>query len=143
MANIVIVTDQCYLLCEAINELTDEDGSSELANFLNKADKPEKKKNYTKKGSKKPTKKQLEAIRRQRFQIIIDFVPVSGSSANNGSIHKSIGHSNSATIGIKVSGRDHCLKLFSHMVEQIREQIPDNVFLDKIVENFIRSGAQE
>ena len=132
MANIVIVTQQCYLLCEAINYIAineiDGDNESRLTSFFKEEPKKGKK-------AKKPTKKQIEEWKRQQFQIIIDFVPANGITVGSSS-HKSGG--NTATVAIKVSGRDKCLGLFSHMVEQIREQIPDNKFLDDIVNKFLQ-----
>ena len=131
MANIVIVTQQCYLLCEAINYIAinevDENDDRKHSIF----DKPKGKKN------KKFTKKQFEEMREQHFQIIIDFVPANGISPTTSGLGKH-GSGNTATVAIKVSGRDRCLALFTHMVEQIREQIPDNKFLDDIVNKFLQ-----
>jgi hypothetical protein len=128
MANIVIVTKQCYLLCEAINyivinEIDEKDDDRKLTSFM---DKP-------KRGKKKPTKKQIE----EQYQIVIDFIPVNGANLAGLSKHPS---NNTACVAIKVSGRERCLSLFSHMVEQIREQIPDNKFLDEIVSKFLQEG---
>lgn len=133
MASIVIVTKQCYLLCEAINyiainEVRDDEDESTIGRFFDKPKRGRK--------SKKLTKKQLEALKQQQFQIIIDFIPVNGISPSSGTLRNS--NSSNATVGIKVTGRDRCLELFAHMVEQIREQIPDNKFLDEIVEKFIQ-----
>jgi hypothetical protein len=131
MANIVIVTQQCYLLCEAINYIAineiDESDERKLS-FFNKP---------TGKKGKKPTKRQLEEWRRQQFQIVIDFVPAAGVTPSSSGLSKH-NSGNTATVAIKVSGRDHVLALFSHMVEQIREQIPDNKFLDDIVSKFLQ-----
>ena len=135
MASIVIVTKQCYLLCEAINYIT----VNEVQND-DEADKYEIKPRRGRKG-RKPTKKQAEAWDKQ-YQIVIDFVPANGVNPSSGSSSIRKG-SDTATVGIKVSGRDRCLELFAHMVEQIREQIPDNKFLDDIVEKFIQENKDE
>src|ERR1035437_5596022 len=133
MANIVIVTDQCYLLCEAINYIAvnevDEDDRQKLSYF----DKPKTKSRRI----KKPTKKQLDALDKKQVHIIIDFIPVAGTNVNNNS--RRLGSNpDSTTVAITVTGKDRCLNLFSHMVEQIREQIPDHMFLDKLVDKFIQ-----
>jgi len=133
MASIVIVTQQCYLLCEAINYIAineiDENDERKLSIF----DKPKR----GKKG-KKLTRKQIEDLRKQ-FQIVIDFVPASGVQLNANSRN----NTNTATVAIKVSGRERCLALFTHMVEQIREQIPDNKFLDEIVNKFLQEDNKD
>jgi hypothetical protein len=127
MAAIVIVTQQCYLLCEAINYIAinevDENEERKLSIFEN-----------SKKKGKKLTKKQRETLAKQQYQIIIDFVPANGVTLNQNSRN----NTNTATVAIRVTGRDKCLGLFSHMVEQIREQIPDNKFLDEIVNKFLQ-----
>jgi len=138
MASIVIVTKQCYLLCEAINYIAinevQDDDDKELSSMFDKPKRGRK--------SRKPTKKQVEAWKRQQYQIVIDFVPANGINPTNGNqLRKSGG--DTATIGIKITGRDRCLDLFAHMVEQIREQIPDNKFLDEIVEKFIQETKEE
>ncbi|CAM6003918.1 unnamed protein product [Sphagnum balticum] len=113
----------------AINEVQDDD-QDRLSIF----DKPRRGRKR-----KKPTKKQLETWNRQQFEIIIDFIPTHGTNANNNS---SRSKGDSATVAIQVAGRDRCLELFAHMVEQIREQIPDNKFLDDIVEKFIQETKE-
>ena len=137
MPNIVIVTKQCYLLCEAINYIAinevDENNDQKLSFF----DKP-----ASGKKRKKPTKKQLEEWQRQQFQIVIDFVPANGVTPSTSGLSKH-SNGNTTTVAIKVSGRDNVLALFSHMVEQIREQIPDNKFLDDIVSKFLQEDKIE
>jgi len=130
MSSIVIVTQQCYLLCEsinyiAINEVQDEDDG---LSFI----RPKRTRR-----TKKSTKAQIEAWKKQQFQIIIDFIPVGSISQNN---NISRNNSNTTSVNIRVTGRDRCLDLFAHMVQQIREQIPDNKFLDEIVEKFIQEN---
>ena len=127
MASIVIVTKHCYLLCEtinyiAINEVEEHDLD---LRFFEK-----------RKRGKKPTKKQVDAWKKEQFQIIIDFVPANGVNPQNTTHHN--GNGNTTAVVIRISGREKCLSLFSHMVEQIREQIPDNKFLDDIVEKFLQ-----
>ena len=137
MPSIVIVTRQCYLLCESINYIAINEINDEEERAVRMFDNVKKKK----RPGAKPTKKQLEEWRKQQFQIIIDFVPANGVNPTNNSIGKSSRNGgDTASVAIKVTGRDRCLDLFAHMVEQIREQIPDNKFLDDIVEKFIQEG---
>ena len=137
MASIVIVTKQCYLLCESINYIAinevDEDQEERAVKFFDTHKKKRK--------GAKPTKKQLEEWKKQQYQIIIDFVPVNSISTNNNSLSRK-GGGDSSTVAIRVSGKDRCLDLFAHMVKQIREQIPDNKFLDDIVEEFIQENKE-
>jgi hypothetical protein len=130
MASIVIVTKQCYLLCDtinyiAINEVKEEDYKAGLF------DPPRRK------TKKKLTRKQIEAMELEKFQIVIDFVPAGGPNPN------SRNSNGGQTVGINVTGRQRCLELFSHMVKQIREQIPDHRFLDSIVESFLLESQDE
>ncbi len=142
MASIVIITKQCYLLCDAINYIVinevEEDDKNQVRMFLNR---PSKRGRKAK--PKKLTKKQLDLINGRQFQIIIDFIPVGNSNNNSGnnSMTRKSG-SETTTVAITVTGRDKCLELFSHMVEQIREQIPDHMFLDRIVERFLQESKE-
>ncbi len=137
MASIVIVTQQCYLLCEAINYIAINEVQDDEDEKLSFFDRPAKRGRKT----KKPTKKQIEAWKRQQYQIIIDFIPANGINPNSNQLSKH-GGKETSTVAIKVTGRDRCLDLFAHMVEQIREQIPDNKFLDDIVEKFIQETKE-
>lgn len=132
MASVVIVTRQCYLLCEAINFI--------VVNEVEDSE-PE----WTSIGRKKKKKPPIgialknEYIRhRKPYQIIINFIPTGGAqtSQNNNSLRKS-GHDEGTQVAITVQGLERCISLFQEMVAQIREQIPDQVFLDKLVEKFL------
>jgi hypothetical protein len=135
MANIVIVTEQCYLLCEAINfivinEVSDDEDDSLFETKRSKA---------RNKKVKKPVKPQVD---NRRFNIIIDFIPTGGAIPSQ-QLKKSGSTPGSAHVSIAIVGKDYCIKLFSHMVKQIREQIPDNRFLDSIVEEFLQGDQDE
>lgn len=128
MASIVIVTKQCYLICEAINFIViNETDNNDHKNIFATAKKARK--------AKKPTKAQLAKFDNKQFQIVIDFVPVGG--VNNGPIKRS-SNDESTSVAINITGREQTLNLFTHMVEQIREQIPDHVFMDKMVDDFLQ-----
>lgn len=137
MASIVIVTKQCYLICESINyiivnEIYEDDAESDLSMFSLR-EKPRKKRK-----TRRPTKKELDLIESKQYNVVIDFVPINGINPNNG--NKSL-IGNNHSVAIRVTGRSNCLELFSHMVEQIREQIPDHMFLDRMVEKFLAESA--
>lgn len=136
MASIVIVTKQCYLICEAINyiavnELEDDEKEDRLSLF----NKPRRRRK-----GKKPVKSKVDMWSKRQYNIVIDFVPANGASPGGG-MGRNIGNGNTATLNINVTGRDICLELFSHMVRQIREQLPDNKFLDEIVEQFFQENV--
>ena len=139
MANIVIITKQCYLLCEAINyiavnEVRDDDAMDAFDRVMRKraARKSGRKRSLA---PKKPTALERRIAETTQYQIIIDFIPVAGKHSPN---IKSNGVTpESASVGFTVTGRKTCLELFSHMVEQLREQIPDHMYLDKLVEKFL------
>lgn len=131
MASVVIVTRQCYLLCEAINYIVINEVED---------DQPE----WTSIGKKK--KKPVIGValknayikERKPYQIVIDFIPTGGpqQNQNNNSLRKS-SNDDSTKVAITVQGLERAVALFQDMVAQIREQIPDQVFLDKLVEKFL------
>jgi hypothetical protein len=127
MANVVIVTKQCYLLCESINYIAVNEANDENKEDYNSI--------WNRRGRKKKlTARQKKALETKQYNIIIDFIPVVKNPAGQ-SHHKSGGDNTS--VAITVTGRERCLDLFRDMVSQIREQIPDQLFLDKLVEKFL------
>lgn len=135
MANIVLVTKQCYLLCEAINyisveEIKDED--SELELFI--SSRPRKK---NKKKKLTPKQKLLNNLKTENklYQIQIDFVPVPCTSTNNSS------RGRESLVTISVRGQNSCLTLYREILKQIREQQPDKLFLDKLVDQFFSDNG--
>lgn len=138
MANIVLVTRQCYLLCESINyisvhELSEEDKEDSL--FYTRPPKRRKRKMSAK-------EKLLDKLKRaaQLYQISIDFVPVQNSNANANNGRRGDGTS---SVNITVRGYDRCIELYMDMIQQIREQQPDKLFLDKMVEKFFAENPVE
>ena len=131
MPSIVIVTKQCYLLAEAINYIT--------INEVRDDDYVKLDFDNSKKKSKKPTKKGTPDDARQ-FQIIVDFIPLQGTTTTLKSNHNSSG---SVNVAVAVTGRERTLDLFAHMVDQIREQLPDQKFLDQMVEKFLTETKDE
>ena len=132
MASIVIVTRACYLLCESINHISVNEASEECK-------KEDDWSNSRRRKKKKPklTKAEIaKNIQNAPYRIVIDFVPVAKNHPNMLSSNKHSSDDNTS-VSITVHGRDRCLELFTEMVEQIREQLPDQIFLDKIVEKLL------
>lgn len=130
MASIIIVTKQCYLVCEGINHISINEDSQDCA----KEAPPRKKK--SKKLTRAQTAKKLEVA---PYRIIIDFIPTQGSNPVQSSHRNS---SESSSVQLTVHGRTRTLELFNDMVEQIREQLPDHVWLDKLVERLIKDHRE-
>lgn len=131
MANIVLVTKQCYLLCESINYIAVhemDDDSKDAINF----DEPRRTKRRKKLTAKQKLMEKLKKAA-QLYQVTIDFVPV----PNNPNSPKNSGRDGTTSVSIPVRGYLRCLDLYKEMIAQIREQQPDKFFLDKMVEKFL------
>ena len=116
MANIIIVTGNCYLICEGINYIR----LSELELVSEDDD-------YSRKRRKR--ERTLPDSKRA-YQILIDFIPVQTptQAAHN--------RRDTESVAINVVGKKESQLLFKEMLQQIREQMPDKLFLDKLVEGF-------
>jgi len=139
MANIVLVTKQCYLLCESINYIAvhemSEDEKEESLLWTAPAKKQRRRKKLTAK------QKLLEQLKKaaQLYQITIDFIPVPNSPNAPGNSRRD----GTSSVAITVRGADRCLELYKDMIMQIREQQPDKLFLDKMVEKFFADNPLE
>jgi hypothetical protein len=49
--------------------------------------------------------------------------------------------SRNETVSVNVGDRESAYRLFSEIVSQIREQIPDQLYLDKLISNFLGGEA--
>jgi hypothetical protein len=134
MASIVIVTSQCYLLAEAINFIViNEDDDSIDREWRPNAPKQRKVRN-----TNKVVREYM--MERKPFNINISFIPKAGAAqANSSSLSSSSKHNsdNSTLVSVKVHGLQRTLKVFQDIVSQLREQIPDELFLDRLVERFL------
>ena len=122
MANpIVLVTDHCYLQCQSVNSIiiNEPDGSDDDGRLF-----------ILRKRKKKSAKKKVTP--KQKYQICIDFVPVAVSNVN-GSGRNDF----SVTVTVSIMGHEACLKLFGELCHQIREQLPDHLFLNQLVDRFL------
>ena len=138
MASIVLVTKQCYLLCESINYISvHEMNDEEKENVF--YDRPRKRR-----GRKKLTAKQklMEKLRKaaQLYAITIDFIPVPNNTNASPSNSRRDGTS---SVTISVRGYERAVELYRDMIAQIREQMPDKLFLDKMVEKFFADNPLE
>lgn len=142
MPSVVIVTEQCYLLAEAINFIVineDEEGRDDREYMLDRPKKSAKKKKPTQAQRNKDVREYIQE--RKPFVIVINFIakgnPQSGSSPQ-------MKHSSSENSGvhIKVMGLRRTMKVFRDVVKQLREQIPDEKFLDTLVEEFL-AGTED
>jgi hypothetical protein len=156
MANIVIVSTHCYLLCEAINSITIDVTQIDhsllrkeevsLAEMLNNVKKP-------KDSSKRPHKngniasaahklameeyaKKLEAT--SGFQITINYQPVNRNLNSNGGQNHNNGVPEERLCQFTVLGYDKAMLVYRGVVEQIRQQIPDQVFLNDLVDRLFQ-----
>jgi hypothetical protein len=144
MPSVVIITEECYLLAEAINYIVineDEEGHDDREYML---DKPGRR---GKKGKRKrPLSESNKAIReyiqeRKPFVIVINFI-AKGAPPNGGSSMSKHSGDNSG-VQLKVMGLRRTLKAFRSIVGQLREQIPDEKFLDTLVDRFLTSTENE
>lgn len=126
---IVIVSKQAYLICEQINYIVinevqdDGDESWSISSSRKK---------------KLPTsaKQKREYIKLYKpYQIVIDFVSATGNNPNNQ--RQSLGGGTTENVRITVNGLENTVALYTEIVEQIREQMPDVLYVDKLVERFL------
>lgn len=72
------------------------------------------------------------------YRIVIDFE--SGNRSNNqasGQLSSSRNSDTRSIVNIKIIGEDAALRLFKELVQQVREQCPDQVYLDKMMEKIL------
>lgn len=125
----VIVTRRCFLTCEKIVSMTIQEDIPEY-NLVRKAFNLDKTKSKTKRKVSK-LKKPLVDLR--RFTVVIHFVPLANSQPPPPS--SSYGKSNDDhfdEVTIVILGELSALDFFKEVVAQIREQNPDQMFLDSL-----------
>jgi len=139
MAEIVIVTRQCYLVAESINHISvhemDEEDKADSLFYV-----PKTKRSKNRKMT--PKQQLLDKLKRaaQLYQININFTPLAGTSSNGQLKHSSNGNE---AVTIVVRGYDRAMELYHDMISQIREQLPDRLFLDRMVETFFTDNPLE
>lgn len=138
MANIVIVSSRCYLLCEAINHISMDihgdmwDDEGEIVYKDSSKKRKAKKPKTSKKTAARLQEERLEKLENTFYQITINFVPVGGSAILGNSRGGDV-----RQVQIMVRGHSKAVGLYQEIVMQIREQLPDQMFLDKLVENLL------
>jgi hypothetical protein len=112
---ITIVTSRNFIICEAINHITLQSEPERVGTQLV---------NF--------------------YTIDIDFQPQSrnNQSATPNSPFGGRGEER-GFVRIKVRGEKSALRLFKELVTQIREQLPDATYLDKMVENILSGKIEE
>jgi len=131
MANIVIVSNHCYLLAQAINSIHID--ISEIDNSLLRDENPSR---MVKKGNKKKKNKaqlSLEEFNEKTkalntYNIIINYMPVNN---NTNSLR------DEASVQFCVMGYNETVNAYREIVRQIREQIPDQMFLNELVDKLL------
>ena len=120
---ITIVTSRTFLICESVSHITlaaDPDWSS-----------------------RDSLRQRFQPHKIDWYVINIDFIPIprNNSSTSNGFGSSSNSSSrNSETtnvVSVKVVGEKVALALFKELVSQIREQMPDQAYLDSMVTNIL------
>lgn len=111
---IAIVTSRSFLLCEAVNHIT---------------------------MCAEPERMGHAII--PWYNINIDFIPCPRSNQSQNGSSSGFGSRNNGNdegrgfVTIKVMGEEVALKLFKELVTQIREQVPDQAYLDKMIDRII------
>lgn len=113
---LVIVTKQCYLVCEKVTFITLEERMSE-----NNA----KSEWWVKKKKEKP---------RTEWVITIDYVPELTQSQVQHARHSS---SDNNAVEVRVFNREDAFHLYKEIVTEIREQCPDLLYLDKLIDKVL------
>jgi hypothetical protein len=133
MASIVIVTNQCYLLAEAINYIV-----------INESDDDNEKAEWNEPRRRRIRRRKKLSAREyimegKPFWVVVNFIP-KGAPQQIGHGHQAMSkNSNDSgeSIRITVQGLRRTLKVFQDIVAQLREQIPDEKFLDTLVDRFL------
>ncbi len=131
---VVIVTDNCYLVCKAINYITINDFGEDQPKADFDFDMPRRRKQHQR-SQRSLTEKERDA--RRVYRIVVDFVPLDGSPMPQQAPTFSRSTRNSADtycVEMTITGKDNVHKVFRDMIEQLREQLPDQLFLDKLFE---------
>lgn len=125
MANLVIVSSHCYLLCEAINHITLDDCDNESY------DKVEYLTKSKKSGRSGKLSKKKEMLNLKKWcKITLNYVPATKSQNSRGDDIRSV--------EILIQGKEIANTLYKEIISQIREQMPDQLFLDKLVDNILQ-----
>ena len=139
MASVVIVTSQCYLLAEAINYIVinecEDNNDHDYVSFT---------RSKTSKAKHKTDKAKRNYIQeRKPFEVIINFIP-KGHPPTTSSPHlQKHGNNDVSTVQVRIHGLRRTLRVFQDIVSQLREQIPDEKFLDTLIDRFMATYEDE
>lgn len=130
--SLILVTQQCYLVCDKITYITLEQqhATDSDGNYL-----------YTE--AREPTFieklfRLKNGARRHKmvWVVTIDYTPESFQNGNSNRNSRE-----SCTVSIDVFEKEDAVALFKEMVSQIRDQCPDQLYLDKLISNTLGGDA--
>jgi len=132
---VVIVSKQAYLICEAINYIVIDETDEDESDWDGSSSRKKKRPTAT-------TRRQKEYIRKHKPYIVrINFLSATkGNQQNANSLRN--GGGDADQVNIRVHGLDNTINLYAEIVEQLREQMPDVLYLDKLVEKFLTAKAK-
>jgi hypothetical protein len=140
MSSVVIVAKQCYLLAEAINYIVVNEVDDADDREWRPKTASERKKMRGYRYSNRVNREYMKE--RKPYNIVINFIPKGQpNTSSHGGLSKA-GH-DTTTVNIRVHGYDLVLEVFEEIVAQIRDQIPDEQYLNKMVEKFFADREEK
>lgn len=137
--DVVIVTEQCYLICENIVSVivqaltSDDDDLFDIQSPARHA--PTKKRHKRPKRLTQKQRMMRDLQDRLQYQkVIITYIPVGAGTGLRPSLE---------TIYIIVKGKKECQDFYNKVVQQLREQLPDVMYLDQLVERLLGAPGKE
>jgi hypothetical protein len=124
MADIVIVTKGCYLVCQSVTSISLNDRYNDEIDDDYKLQKSPKKK------SKVVLNEDIIL-----FEVNIHFIVNGNKNGNSSDLEREC--------TVSVRGRAKAEALFNSIVDQIREQLPDKLWLDTYVDRLLGNEPKE
>lgn len=109
---VIIVTKKCYLQCESVRHITIQEEFEEVVSEDGS-------------GTIIP-----------HWEIVVYFQILGGAKTTAFG-----GATDESSVMIKVGDREAAYKLFTEIVSQIRDQMPDQLYLDRLVKDFLAGGS--
>ena len=125
--SLVIVTKHCYLLCEKVNYITIEEGRDRL-----EEEEPSLRRlSLIDKFFPRKTEQQLSPRIEKYWSINLSYVPDNGT-ASNSRMQREEGN-----VSIRVYEKTEAFHLYKEIVSEIRDQCPDLLYLDKLIDSVL------
>ena len=126
--SLVIITKRCFLVCERVTSIIIEESN----NFeKEKIQESSRRFNFL--------KKKIKETKLDEWVICVNYIPES-VNASSGKIYPS-GSKEEKTLELLITGKREAFALFNEMVHEIREQNPDLLYLDKLIEKMLSEGS--